>query len=239
MIRKIVLLLGILASSLYAQNEVKVQIVTFALGAPPGGFKAFFKNGQEIQPFGANGNGLGAPVAYTGPRRFIIRESEESFAPPPAGQQAPPPMALVDIPEGTDNVLLLAVAAGQGKIRLLAYDVSSKALQGGDYRVFNFSNSALELNLGKKKLTLRPAQNEMLTDASFRDPNTKVMEFVVYKYNGNVRNPEPVKRSLWEHWNTRRIVMFLFDGKHKGEAFGMMTMNVEPIIQKPAAAASP
>jgi hypothetical protein len=239
MMRKLLLLLGLLACPLSAQNEVTTNIVTFALGAPPGGFKAFFKNGDEITPFGANGSGLSAPITYTGPKRFVIRATEDAFAPPPAGQQVPAPLALVDLPEGADNVLLLAVDAGQGKLRLLAYDVSSKALQGGDYRVFNFSRSALELNLGKKKLTLRPAQNELLTDGSFRDPNTKVMEFVVFKYDGNVRNPEPVKRSLWEHWNTRRVVMFLYDGRHKGEAFGMMTMSIEPPLPKPAGAGAP
>jgi len=239
MMRKFLLLLGLLTCPLCAQNEVQANIVTFALGAPPGGFKAFFKNGDEIQPFGANGAGLGAPIAYNGPKKFVIRASEDAFAPPPAGQQVPPPLALVDLPQGANNILILAVDAGQGKIRLLAYDVSSQALQGGDYRVFNFSRSALELNLGKKKLLLKPAQNEMMTDPSFRDPNTKVMEFIVYKYDGNVRNPEPVKRSLWEHWNTRRVVMFLFDGKHKGEAFGMMTMSIEPPLPKPAAAGAP
>jgi len=237
MIRNVLFTLGLLTCAVSAQN-VKTTIVTYALGGPQGGFKAFFRNGEEIKPFGANGAGLGEPIRYEGPRRFEIRASEEAFAPPAAGQQAPPPLAVVDLPENVSNVLLLAADAGQGKIRLLAYDVSPNTLKGGDYKVFNFSRSTVELNMGKKKLLLKPAQNEMLTDASFSSPDTKVMELIIYRYDGAVRNNEPLKRTLWEHWNTKRIVMFLFDGKHKGEGIGMMSMNVEAPPRPPANAAA-
>lgn len=229
MIRNLLILLGLLTCSATAQDtKFQTTLITYALGAPPGGFKAFFRNGEEIQPFGANGSGLSAPIKYSGSRKFEIRASEEAFAPPPAGQQAPPPLAVVELPAGVDNVLLIAAGAGQGKIRLLAYDVSANALKGGDYKVFNFSRSAVELNLGKKKLTIRSTQNEIMSDSSFQDPKTRGMELVIYRYDGTVRNPEPVKRSLWEHSAAKRNVLFLFDGKHKGEALGMMSMNIEP-----------
>lgn len=228
MIRNVLFVLGLLTSSLVAQNNVNATIVTYALGAPQGGFKAFFRNGGEIKPFAANVSALSPPIAYQGPRRFEIRATEEAFAAPPAGQQAPAPLAVVDLPENVNYILLLAADAGGGRIRLLAYDISPEALKGGDYKVFNFSRSIVEMNLGKKKLTLRPAQNDMLTDPSFHSPDTKVMELIIHKYDGAVRNNQPVKRSLWEHWHTKRIVMFLFDGKHKGEALGIMSLSVEP-----------
>ncbi|MBX3739591.1 MAG: hypothetical protein KF712_01265 [Akkermansiaceae bacterium] len=239
MIRNFMILLGLLACTAAAQEKFQTTLITYALGAPPGGFKAFFKNGEEIQPFGANGSGLSAPIKYSGARRFEIRATEDAFAPPPAGQQAPPPLALVDLPQGVDNVLLIAADAGQGKIRLLAYDVSANALKGGDYKVFNFSRSAIEMRLGKKTLTLRPAQNEIMSDGSYQDPKNKGMELVVHRYDGAVRNPTPVKQTLWEHFNTKRCVMFLFDGKHKGEGIGIMSMNIEPPRERPAAAAAP
>ncbi len=229
MIRNLLLLLGLLTCSVTAQDtKFQTTLITYALGAPPGGFKAFFRNGEEIQPFGANGSGLSAPIKYSGARKFEIRASEEAFAPPPAGQQAPPPLAVVELPSGVDNVLLIAADAGKGQIRLLAYDVSANALKGGDYKVFNFSRSTIELNLGKKKLTVRSTQNEIMSDSSFHDPKTRGMPLVIYRYDGTVRNPEPVKRSLWEHSAAKRNVLFLFDGKHKGEALGMMSMNIEP-----------
>ncbi|WAC18652.1 hypothetical protein OVA24_15575 [Luteolibacter sp. SL250] len=236
MIRKFLILLGLLTCTAVAQEKFQTTLITYALGGPPGGFKAFFRNGEEIQPFGANGSGLGAPIRYTGSRKFEIRASEEAFAPPPAGQQAPPPLAVVELPQGVDNILLIAADAGQGKIRLLAYDVSAKALKGGDYKIFNFCRTPIEMNLGKKKLTLRPAQNEIMSDSSYQDPTNRGMELIIYRYDGTVRNPTPVKQTLWEHFSTKRWVMFLFDPKHKGEGIGIICMNVEPPRAAPAAA---
>ena len=237
MIGKILLALGLTMCLAQAQQQkIKTALVTYALGGPPGGFKAFFRNGEEIKPFAANSSGLGEPFRYEGPRRFEIRESMEAFEAPPAGQQAKPPLAFVDLPENSNNILVLAADAGQGKIRLLAYDVSSANLRAGDYRIFNFSNSTVEINIGKQKLVLARAQNEMMKDAAWQDPKPQALPLLIRKFSGKAM--VPVKQSPWEHWPTKRTVMFLFDGAHKGEPLGIMSFNVEPPPREQAGAAA-
>ncbi len=226
MIRRILLMLGLMASVSLAQpQKIKTTIVTYALGGPGGGFKAFYKTGEEIKPFGANGAGLSEPIRYEGPLRFEIRAAEADFSAPPEGQQPKPPLAFVNLPENSNNVLVLA-AEEAGKIRLVAFDISTNNLRAGDYKLFNFSHSTLSIILGSQRLVLQPAQNNMMKDPSWQDEKPKALEFKIAK----IENQKPllIKETVWEHWSGKRTVIFMFDGKHKGEPIGIMSFNVEP-----------
>lgn len=219
------LALAIAVSSAWGQEQtLKTTIVTYAPGPLPAGFTAFFDSGGEILPFKANAAGLGEPVRYEGKKRFVLRESVEAFGVPP--EQAKPPIAFVDLPEKSDNILILAADVGGGKIRLIAYDVAMGNLKGGDYKVFNFSNSTISMIMGPQKFVLKPAEDRMVKDPAWAG---EVQAFPLQIATVSADNKAVmVKNVFWEHWPTKRQIMFLFDGRRKGEPIGFMCFNVEP-----------
>ncbi len=236
MFKHALLALGLLAAPLahgQQPEKIKTLLVTYALGGPKGGFKAFFKSGEEIVPFAANSGGLGAPFQYEGPRRLVIRESKEAFNPPPEGQQPKPPLAFVDLPEKADNVLIIAADSGGGKFRLVAYDVATNNLKGGDYLFFNFSHFNLSFIMGKQKFALAPAENKLVRDPSWINPDPQTFPIKIATVNG--KDVVLAREALWEHWPDKRNVVFLFDGIAKGEPVKMVNFNVEKPIRLPAA----
>lgn len=228
MFRLTIAIFGVLSMSGFAQEvkKIKTTIVTYALGAPREGFKAFYQSKGEVHPFGANGGGLSNPIRYEGPVVFSVRDSEEAFSAPPAGQQAPPPLASVTLPERSDNVLVIAAPTSEGKFRLVAFDVGTSTLKAGEYKIFNFSNSVLSLIMGKQTMVISPRENKMMRDDSWTAPEAKALVFKVAKVENG--KPNLIKETFWEHWPARRNVIFFFDGSHKGEPIAFVSVNVEP-----------
>ena len=228
MLKNAVIALGLLAAPLLHAQEsqrIKTTLVTFALGAPKEGFKAFFKTGDQILEFKANSGGLGDPIKYDGPRRFVIRDSKEGFAPPAEGQQPKPPLAFVDLPERCDNILVIAADDGAGKLRLVAFDVASGNLRGGDYKFFNFSHATLTFIMGKQRFALKPSENKLVTDPTWGSGPPVAFDFDMGLVTG--ATVKSIKQSQWEHWPDKRNVVFLFDGLRKAESVRILNFNME------------
>lgn len=228
------LAMTLVASSAWGQDQkLKTTIVTYAPGPLPQGFTGFFDNGGEILEFKANASGLGDPIRYEGAKRFLLRDSVEAFAAPP--EQAKPPLAFVDLPEGSNNILILAADVGGGKVRLIAYDVATNNLRAGDYKIFNFSHSTLSMIMGPQKFVIKPAEDKMVKDASWSSGESRAFTLQIATVGAD-NKPVMVKNTFWEHWPAKRQVIFLFDGRRKGEPIGFMSFNVEQPLRPQASA---
>jgi hypothetical protein len=221
------LVLAFLTPVVRAQEpKLKTTLVTYAPGVLPAGITAFFQNGGEIVPFNADPGGLGDPIKYEGPKKFVLRESIEAFGLPP--EQMKPPIAVVDLPENCNNILLLAADAGGGKLRLIPYDVASGNLKPGEYKIFNFSHSVVSMIMGPQKFTISPAENKMVRDPSWSgEAKAFSMKIATIKDGAATLASE----AMWEHYPQKRQVIFLFDGRRNGEPIGFMCFNVEPPLR--------
>lgn len=225
-IRRLILAaLSILAPVATGQEDdanLRTTLVTYAPGELPEGFVAFFRNGGEILEFKANAGGLGDPVRYQGPKRLILRVSREEFALPP--EKMKPPVGFVDLPQGCNNILLLAAPAAEGKLRLIPYDVAPKNLAPGEYKFFNFSHSVVSVILDSQKFTMSPSEDRVVKDAGWKT-QPKVMELKI----ATVKDSKAtlVNQTMWEHWPDKRQVVFFFNGRRKSEPIGFMCFAVE------------
>lgn len=204
---RLILLLAILAGHAPGQAPPhKTRILTLSLDQTIE--DVFFINDGQVQPFHAERGGLGAPVAYSGPRGFVLRATAAEFSAPPP---APPPLASVLLPSNSNLVLLVGGRAANGKIRLAAYDLSSSGFRAGDYRVFNFSEKAVSVILGKLRFALTPGTDRIVSDASWQAAATDVPIQMAHIENGK---PRRVYSSVWGHQPVKRNLVFLFNGSH-------------------------
>jgi hypothetical protein len=206
--------------------NIRTTIVTYAPGELPAGMTAFFQNGGEILPFTANAGGLGEPIRYQGPKKLVLRSSVEEFGLSP--EKMKPPIAVIDLPENCNNILLLAADAGGGKLRLIPFDVASGNLRPGDYKIFNFSDSVVSMIMGPQKFTISPRENKTITDPSWKG-EAKAFSLKIATVNG--KEFTLVNETMWEHYPQKRQVIFLFKGRRQGEPIGFMCFNVEPPLK--------
>jgi hypothetical protein len=208
-------LLGLAATATRAQDApmIRTEVLTLALEDPVAGL--FFHNGKEIALFQANLTGLGQPLAYHGPSRFLLRASEAEFAAKPP---LPAPVATVDLPPGADRVLLLCLKSGKEPLKLKAYDISTGKSGAGDYRFFNFSNQGISIILGDRRFALQPGRDSNVTDPSWKKETLDLpMQMAVVKEG----KPKLVYSAVWGHRSGRRNFIFLFDGKQVAKPVGV------------------
>lgn len=211
---------------------IKTKLLTFALGSLPENFKAFYKSGEEIRPFSASQGSLGIPLDYIGPTTFVLRESAEAFTPPKDGKPMPPPLAFVNFPPNVDNVLVIATAENE-KVRLMAYDISTKELAKGDYKFFNFSHSTLSLIFDSQNFVMTPGTHRMVRDSKWHS-EIKAFPIKIATVDAN-NKAKKVYSSLWEHYPVSRSLMFLFDGSRPGQTITFRTLTVDiPPDEQPA-----
>lgn len=206
--KKIVtILLGLLALPCLAQEQeviVNTEIVTIALDESVNGL--FFNNGKSISLFQANSTGLGEPLKYKGPQHFMVRKSEAEFKLKPP---LPAPYAAVNLPLNSDRVLLACLKTGDTPMKMIAYDIGRARIGAGDYRFFNFSHSVISVIFGEKKFAVKPGDESLVSDASWKKEVMEiVMEMAIVK-DGKVK---PVYSSQWGNRPGRRNYVFMFDG---------------------------
>lgn len=199
------ILLGLLALPCFSQEvTVDTEIVTIALDESISGL--FFSNGKSISIFQANPTGLGEPLKYKGPPKFSVRTSEAEFSLKPP---LPAPYASVDLPLNADRVLLACLKTGDAPMRMIAYDIGRGRIGAGDYRFFNFSNSVISVIFGEKKFAVKPGDETLVSDASWRKEVMEIdMEMAIAK-DGKFK---PVYSSQWGHRPGRRNYIFMFNG---------------------------
>jgi len=195
----------LLTQVIIAQEAVvKTEIVSIALDEPVN--ELYFANGNDVSLLQANPTGLGEPLRYQGPQRFILRTSKEEFAMKPP---LPAPHAAVDLPMNTERVLLACVKTGDAPVKLVAYDIGKSNIDAGDYRFFNFSHKTVSVILGERKFAVKPGQETTVKDASWKK---EVSEIDVAMAISKDDQMKPVYSAQWGNRPGRRNYIFLFDG---------------------------
>ncbi|MCU0797197.1 MAG: hypothetical protein MUF31_14830 [Akkermansiaceae bacterium] len=198
------LIAGLLTLPASSQEpRIKTEIVTVALDDLV--TDLFFHNGKDISHFKANPTGLGEPLKYEGPRRFVLRKSEEEFSLDPL----PAPTAFIDLPADSNRILLICSKPSGKPLKLVAYDIGSARIKEGEYRFFNFSHSVVSAILGGRKFAVKPGADRIVSDASWEDEILELdVDLAVIRDNKAKR----VYSSQWGHRPGRRNYIFLFDG---------------------------
>lgn len=199
------ILLWSLALPAFSQDEtISTEIVTIALDDSMTGL--FFNNGKEISGFQANPTGLGEPLKYKGTRRFVLRTSEAEFS---MEAPLPTPHAWVDLPLNSDRVLLACLKSGDGPVKMIAYDIGKSRIGAGEYRFFNFSHSVISVIFGEKKFAVKPAEDTLASDASWKKEVGEIDMAMAILKDGKTK---PVYSSQWGNRPGRRNYIFMFDG---------------------------
>lgn len=201
----VAILFGLLALPGFSQEiTVNTEIVTIALDDSVSGL--FFDNGKDIAIFQANPTGLGEPLKYKGPQRFIVRTSEAEFSQKPP---LPPPYAWVDLPLNADRILLACLKNGDSPMKIIAYDIGKARIGAGDYRFFNFSHSVISVIFGDKRFAVKPGADTLAFDTTWKSEVMEInMEMAIVKDS----KAKPVYSSQWGHRPGRRNYIFMFDG---------------------------
>ncbi len=183
---------------------VNTEIVSIALDSSVAGL--FFHNGKDISVFQANTTGIGEPLAYKGPRRFLLRASEAEFSMKPP---LPAPVAAVDLPLDSDRVLLACLKTGNAPLKIIAYDIGKARIGAGDYRFFNFSHSVISVIFGGQKFAVEPGEDTLASHASWKK---EVMEIDLAMAIVKDSKVKPVYSSQWGNRPGRRNYVFMFNG---------------------------
>jgi hypothetical protein len=202
---RLLTVLSVLASSLFAQNE-PLKTRMFSLSLDDGIEDVFFLNEGKPQAFKAELSGLGEPFAYNGPALFALRASAAEFSAEPP---LPAPLASVALPAKAKLVLLIGQHDADKKIKLNAYDVSPDGFRAGDYRIFNFSDKTLSLILGESKFALKPSEEKTVSNPVLRD---KVLDVMIQIAEVKDGKPKRIYASAWGHRPGKRHFVFLFNG---------------------------
>lgn len=212
---------------------IKTNLLTYAPAGLPADFKAFCRSADVVFEFTASAGNLGTPILYSGPQNFVIRPTKEEFALPEDQLKQKPPLASVTLPPDADTVLLICIADETGKTRLLAYDVSSRSLTRGSYRVFNFSSKPLSIILGEQRFTVAPRSDKSVSDSSWhKDSMALTLQIATVTDN----KAQLVYSNFWEHYPQRRNLLFLFDGHHVSDPVIFSSFDVD---SPPKAVATP
>lgn len=215
-----------------AEPPVRTTMLTYAPFGLPEGFTAFFESQGVVRPFSASAATLGVPIPHSGPRRLILRRNGDEFQLPPDQLAATLPLAVIDLPENADMVVIIAVPQQEGAVRFMAHDVSANTLRRGGYKVFNFSSHPLMLSLGGQGITLAPGRNTTLEGGRWGDQVSALPLMIATRVDGEAR---PAYSGYWEHYPQRRQLFFLFDGKHPSEPVVFSSFNAG----KPPPASAP
>jgi len=227
MIRSIALIFLMTPLALHAQNRsarVSTHILTFAPTSLPETFQPSYQAGGNIELFTASVGTLGLPSPYNGPRDLALYGSKADAEAAAGGKNSIQPIATVTLPEKSDLALIICTRTAGDKVSLAAYNVDSRDLKSGDYRIFNFSKSTISITIGEQKLELAPDNDSILRDAKWHNEAIALPIKIATVTDGKSR---PVYSSLREHSPRNRTLMFLFDGSHPSRPITFTTFNAE------------
>lgn len=186
-----------------AAKSVRIDLMPVSLGES---LATWYVNHGEVVKLEAFESALGTPVFYRGPQTLALYAKPEDARPRKEGEAAVPPLATVTLPSSSRRVLLLFVPGKEGKPQLRAYGVDDAALQGGDYRVYNFAPVAISGRMGERALQLKPGQTMDVSSAKWRDAGTDLEVEVGFNREGK---QEIVYSTIWGHFPARRNYIFV------------------------------
>ena len=77
--------------------------------------------------------------------------------------------------------------------------------------MFNFSDKAVLLSLGKSKFALKPDEEKLVSDVALQEKALDVVVQIAQVENGELKR---VYTSAWGHQPVKRNFVFLFNGRH-------------------------
>lgn len=229
MIRSLALMLLMTPLALHAQKaapSITTHILTFAPASLPEAFQPYYQKAGAAEPFVASVGTLGLPTPYTGPREFAIHGSKEDL------EKSGPPVATVTLPKKCDLVLIVCTRAADDKVSLAAYNLDSQDLKPGNYRIFNFSKSLVSITLGEQILELAADKDIYVRDPKWHEQPMAFPLQIATITDGKTKR---AYSSFWEHYPTRRNLMFLFDGSEPSAPITFATFDAETVPKKAAA----
>lgn len=188
--------------------QVETQLIALSLYDAVDGL--YMWDGEKPVPFHAAVTDMRQPIPYKGPSRLVLHDTPEAFL-VEEPEQVPPPVAVVELPENAERVLLLCLKRESQPLRIVAYPVSFDSIQPGDYRFFNFASTPIRILLGDKNLTLNSGTVGTLTADSWRKDRKDLPIKLAAPVNGEVRM---VKSTIWGHQPQKRYFVLIFDGSH-------------------------
>lgn len=207
-------------------SSVSTHILTFAPASLPEGFLPYYQKSGAAEPFVASVGTLGLPTPYSGPSEFALYGSKDEL-----DAKSKPPIATVTLPEKCDLVLLVCTRDAEEKTSLVAYNIDSEDLKPGNYRIFNFSKSTVSITLDKQTIEIAPDKDAYVRDPKWHDQPTAFPLQIATIANGKTKR---AYSSFWEHFPTRRNLMFLFDGSGPSEPITFATFDAESVPKKKA-----
>ncbi len=219
---------------LFAQSPppvISTHILTFAPASLPGGFQTYFRTAASVELFTASAGTLGLPAPYIGPQVFALYGSKADLEPPAPGEKPKPPIATVTLPNNCDLVLILCTRTADDKVGLVAYNLDSRELKSGDYRVFNFSKTPVSMIMGDQRFALNSGKDSIVRDSKWHDESIALPIKIATVADGKAKS---VYSSFREHYPQGRTLMFLFDGSHPSRPITFATFNADTPPPKPA-----
>ena len=113
------------AAFTHAQEEaptVKVDLTSLSLSGSVKGL--FYMNDDKIEEFKAYPRGFSSPLAYKGDATIDFYADKSALLLP--ADERPEPVAIAHIPSNTKDVLLIFIALGNGKYRIISQDSSTE-----------------------------------------------------------------------------------------------------------------
>lgn len=203
--KTLLIFLGLLVLPAFSEDKIiNTEIVTIALDDSVSGL--FFHNGKDISSFQANPTGLGEPLTYKGPQKFMLRTSEAEFSMQPP---MPAPHAWVNLPPNSERVLIACLKTSDAPVKMIAFDIGKARIGAGEYRFFNFSHSVIPVIFGDKKFSVKPGEDTLVSHSNWKE---QVMEIDVIMAIMKDNKPKPVYSSQWGNRPGRRNYIFMFDG---------------------------
>jgi len=165
----------------------------------------YFKSQGKVEQLSMIAAGLSQIFYYRGDEILEFHDDPLDFDDPLAV-----PVATVTLPTDVSRLLLVGKQVGT-TITITPYDISSDALEPGDYRFFNFSSVPLQFVYDGQPVNVGVGQmGAFLSGAPWT--SSSVLSFQLYRTDTNAL----LKMSLAEHYPEKRSILFIFNSSPPG-----------------------
>ena len=194
-----------------------------------------FMNGKKEIPLTVPTEFLSPTYDYVGPAKIVFLRKCPLSPPPLPGAPVPPPseyppgrepVATIDLPAGTDEVLLLLNKAGD-KTAVAAIDYTEKTVPINGYLMWNLSNRPLMVNLGDARCIIPAGQRQIIT----LNPTDSYMPLRIFDVHLNLARQIFASRHL-HHPQTRQLV-FLTEAADNPDHLALRMVSQNFFLPKP------
>lgn len=203
--RLIILLLALVGSSAFAQQDVPKKIIRVAaLKIANDHHTLWLRTGVGKEPVevALNTRAFSPPLIYRGPGKAAFYGSEEAAS----AEKPPPPLCVVSLK--TNSTLLLFTPKDES---YQVFPISEKDFPFGAFRFVNFSKIPVRAELGRQGKNLAPGKSETFSFSSAQ--NALPVRILAA---GDDKKPQVIRQSSWSIVPTQRELILLFPNPRNG-----------------------